>query len=74
MSPVPSQRPLSPQTKLNEDFTVKAEGVGKGTMTVVTVYHAKVPEKDDKCDKFDLSVDVEEVNTGESPSAPSLSG
>ncbi|XP_032939716.1 complement C3 isoform X2 [Catharus ustulatus] len=54
----------STETKLNEDFTVKAEGVGKGTMTVVTVYHAKVPEKDDKCDKFDLSVDVEEVDTG----------
>ncbi|XP_041336402.1 complement C3, partial [Pyrgilauda ruficollis] len=54
----------SAETKLNEDFTVKAEGVGKGTMTVVTVYHAKVPEKDDKCDNFDLSVDVEEVNTG----------
>uniref|UniRef100_A0A803VV77 Anaphylatoxin-like domain-containing protein n=1 Tax=Ficedula albicollis TaxID=59894 RepID=A0A803VV77_FICAL len=56
----------STETKLNEDFTVKAEGVGKGTMTVVTVYHAKVPEKDDKCDKFELSVDVEEVNMGES--------
>ncbi|NWT15821.1 VCO31 factor, partial [Vireo altiloquus] len=54
----------SAETKVNEDFTVKAEGVGKGTMTVVTVYHAKVPEKDNKCDKFDLSVDVEEVNTG----------
>ncbi|RMB88209.1 hypothetical protein DUI87_35432 [Hirundo rustica rustica] len=54
----------STETKLNEDFTVKAEGVGKGTMTVVTVYHAKVPEKDDKCDSFDLSVDVEEVNMG----------
>ncbi|XP_077643882.1 complement C3 isoform X2 [Lonchura striata] len=54
----------STETKLNEDFTVKAEGVGKGTMTVVTVYHAKVPDKDDKCDNFDLSVDVEEVDGG----------
>ncbi|XP_066064637.1 complement C3 [Chamaea fasciata] len=54
----------STETKLNEDFTVKAEGVGKGTMTVVTVYHAKVPNKDDKCDSFELSVTVEEVNTG----------
>ncbi|KAM7028218.1 complement C3 [Acridotheres tristis] len=54
----------STETKLNEDFTVKAEGVGKGTMTVVTVYHAKVPEKDNKCDKFDLNVNVEEVDTG----------
>uniref|UniRef100_A0A8C3GVN7 Complement C3 n=1 Tax=Corvus moneduloides TaxID=1196302 RepID=A0A8C3GVN7_CORMO len=57
----------STETKLNEEFTVKAEGVGKGTMTVVTVYHAKVPEKDNKCDNFDLSVNVEEVNMGESP-------
>uniref|UniRef100_A0A8C3GVP3 Complement C3 n=1 Tax=Corvus moneduloides TaxID=1196302 RepID=A0A8C3GVP3_CORMO len=56
----------STETKLNEEFTVKAEGVGKGTMTVVTVYHAKVPEKDNKCDNFDLSVNVEEVNMGES--------
>lgn len=64
---------MSPQTKMNEDFTVKAEGVGKGTMTVVTVYHAKVPDKDDKCDNFELSVDVEEVDTGESPAVPSLS-
>ncbi|TRZ09283.1 hypothetical protein HGM15179_017818 [Zosterops borbonicus] len=54
----------SAETKMNEDFTVKAEGVGKGTMTVVTVYHAKVPDKDDKCDNFELSVDVEEVDTG----------
>uniref|UniRef100_A0A8C3QE08 Uncharacterized protein n=1 Tax=Geospiza parvula TaxID=87175 RepID=A0A8C3QE08_GEOPR len=54
----------SAETKHNEDFTVKAEGVGKGTMTVVTVYHAKVPEREDKCDKFHLSVDVQEVDKG----------
>ncbi|XP_039236476.1 complement C3 [Pipra filicauda] len=54
----------SAETKVNEDFTVKAEGVGKGTMTVVTVYNAKVPDKDDKCDNFDLSVQVEEVAAG----------
>ncbi|NXK56955.1 CO3 protein, partial [Chauna torquata] len=54
----------SAETKLNEDFTVKAEGTGKGTMTVVTVYNAKVPEKDNKCDNFDLRVDVEDVKTG----------
>uniref|UniRef100_A0A8B9CII6 Complement C3 n=1 Tax=Anser brachyrhynchus TaxID=132585 RepID=A0A8B9CII6_9AVES len=58
----------SAETKLNEDFTVKAEGTGKGTMTVVTVYNAKVPEKDNKCDNFDLRVDVEDVKMGESPS------
>uniref|UniRef100_A0A8C9F6N7 Complement C3 n=1 Tax=Pavo cristatus TaxID=9049 RepID=A0A8C9F6N7_PAVCR len=50
-------------TKLNEDFTVKAEGTGKGTMTVVTVYNAKVPEKETKCDNFDLRVSVEDVKT-----------
>lgn len=61
---------LSPQTKLNEDFTVKAEGTGKGTMTVVTVYNAKVPEKDNKCDNFDLRVQVEDVKAGESPMSP----
>ncbi|NXN48469.1 VCO31 factor, partial [Rynchops niger] len=54
----------SAETKLNEDFTVKAEGTGKGTMTVVTVYNAKVPDKDNKCDNFDLQVQVEDVRTG----------
>ncbi|NWH43708.1 VCO31 factor, partial [Fregata magnificens] len=54
----------SAETKFNEDFTVKAEGTGKGTMTVVTVYNAKVPEKDNKCDSFDLRVQVEDVKTG----------
>lgn len=68
--PVPPQRPLSPQTKLNEDFTVKAEGTGKGTMTVVTVYNAKVPDKENKCDSFDLRLQVEDVKTGESPTFP----
>uniref|UniRef100_A0A8B9VPM4 Complement C3 n=1 Tax=Anas zonorhyncha TaxID=75864 RepID=A0A8B9VPM4_9AVES len=55
----------SAETKLNEDFTVKASGTGKGTMTVVTVYNAKVPEKENKCDNFDLKVDVEDVKMGE---------
>ncbi|POI20791.1 hypothetical protein CIB84_015463, partial [Bambusicola thoracicus] len=55
---------LDVSTKLNEDFTVKAEGTGKGTMTVVTVYNAKVPEKENKCDNFDLRVNVEDVKTG----------
>ncbi|NXE16937.1 VCO31 factor, partial [Lophotis ruficrista] len=55
----------SAETKLNEDFTVKAEGTGKGTMTVVTVYNAKVPDKENKCDSFDLRVQVEDVKAGE---------
>ncbi|XP_062454335.1 complement C3 [Rhea pennata] len=54
----------SAETKWNEDFTVKAEGTGKGTMTVVTIYNAKVPEKENKCDSFDLRVQVDEVKTG----------
>ncbi|NXJ98500.1 VCO31 factor, partial [Corythaixoides concolor] len=54
----------SAETKLNEDFTVKAEGKGKGTLTVVTVYNAKVPDKDNKCDSFDLRVQVEDVKAG----------
>uniref|UniRef100_A0A8B9VKP7 Complement C3 n=1 Tax=Anas zonorhyncha TaxID=75864 RepID=A0A8B9VKP7_9AVES len=57
----------SAETKLNEDFTVKASGTGKGTMTVVTVYNAKVPEKENKCDNFDLKVDVEDVKMGKEP-------
>uniref|UniRef100_A0A663E594 Complement C3 n=1 Tax=Aquila chrysaetos chrysaetos TaxID=223781 RepID=A0A663E594_AQUCH len=60
----------SAETKFNEDFTVKAEGTGKGTMTVVTIYNAKVPEKDNKCDNFDLRVQVEDVNRGEPPTCP----
>uniref|UniRef100_A0A8B9NJJ0 Complement C3 n=1 Tax=Accipiter nisus TaxID=211598 RepID=A0A8B9NJJ0_9AVES len=48
----------SAETKFNEDFTVKAEGTGKGTMTVVTIYNAKVPDKDNKCDNFDLQVQL----------------
>uniref|UniRef100_A0A8C8B8Q0 Complement C3 n=1 Tax=Otus sunia TaxID=257818 RepID=A0A8C8B8Q0_9STRI len=60
----------SAETKFNEDFTVKAEGTGKGTMTVVTIYNAKIPEKDNKCDSFDLQVQVEDVKAGESPPCP----
>uniref|UniRef100_A0A8C2SU29 Complement C3 n=1 Tax=Coturnix japonica TaxID=93934 RepID=A0A8C2SU29_COTJA len=66
----------SAETKLNEDFTVKAEGTGKGTMTVVTVYNAKVPDSDSKCDNFDLRVNVEDVRTGQClhvPPCPSMS-
>ncbi|NXA44102.1 VCO31 factor, partial [Eudromia elegans] len=55
----------SAETRWNEEFTVKAEGTGKGTLTVVTVYNAKIPEKENKCDSFDLRVQVEEVKTGE---------
>lgn len=49
---------------------MKAEGTGKGTMTVVTIYNAIVPEKDNKCDSFDLRVQVEDVKMGESLTCP----
>uniref|UniRef100_A0A8C0HJS6 Complement C3 n=1 Tax=Buteo japonicus TaxID=224669 RepID=A0A8C0HJS6_9AVES len=55
----------SAETKFNEDFTVKAEGTGKGTMTVVTIYNAKVPDKDNKCDNFDLQVDIRDGDAGD---------
>uniref|UniRef100_A0A8C3HKB8 Complement C3 n=1 Tax=Chrysemys picta bellii TaxID=8478 RepID=A0A8C3HKB8_CHRPI len=49
------------ETKRNADFTVKAEGTGQGTLTVVTVYNAKLREDDSQCKKFDLRVSVEEA-------------
>uniref|UniRef100_A0A8C3HQN5 Complement C3 n=1 Tax=Chrysemys picta bellii TaxID=8478 RepID=A0A8C3HQN5_CHRPI len=48
-------------TKWNEDFTVKAEGTGQGTLTVMTVYNAKLREDESQCKKFDLRVSVEEA-------------
>uniref|UniRef100_A0A8C3HKP2 Uncharacterized protein n=1 Tax=Chrysemys picta bellii TaxID=8478 RepID=A0A8C3HKP2_CHRPI len=52
------------ETKRNADFTVKAEGTGQGTLTVVTVYNAKLREDDSQCKKFDLRVSVEEAQGG----------
>ncbi|XP_054254851.1 complement C3, partial [Indicator indicator] len=52
------------ETKFNEDFVVHAEGSGRGTMTVVTIYNAKVPERDPKCDSFQLQVRLEDVQAG----------
>uniref|UniRef100_A0A8C3I639 Complement C3 n=1 Tax=Chrysemys picta bellii TaxID=8478 RepID=A0A8C3I639_CHRPI len=48
-------------TKWNEDFTVKAEGTGQGTLTVMTIYNAKLREDESQCKKFDLRVSVEEA-------------
>uniref|UniRef100_A0A4W2CZQ8 Complement C3 n=1 Tax=Bos indicus x Bos taurus TaxID=30522 RepID=A0A4W2CZQ8_BOBOX len=47
----------SEETKENERFTVKAEGKGQGTLSVVTVYHAKLKGKV-SCKKFDLRVSI----------------
>nr|XP_042700098.1 venom factor-like [Chrysemys picta bellii] len=55
------------ETKLNEDFTVKAEGTGQGTLTVLTVYNAKLREDDSQCKKFDLRVSVEEAQGVKKP-------
>ncbi|XP_006023407.1 complement C3 [Alligator sinensis] len=51
----------SAETKWNENFTVRAEGTGQGTLTVVTVYNAKIKEDESKCKKFYLSVSVENI-------------
>ncbi|XP_077632672.1 complement C3 alpha chain-like [Crocuta crocuta] len=45
----------SAETKKNEDFVVTAKGKGQGTLSVVTMYHAKLKTKH-TCKKFDLRV------------------
>ncbi|GAB5567620.1 complement C3-like [Prionailurus iriomotensis] len=47
----------SEETKKNEDFVVTAKGKGQGTLSVVTMYHAKLKSKH-TCKKFDLRVDI----------------
>ncbi|XP_007460640.1 PREDICTED: complement C3 [Lipotes vexillifer] len=47
----------SEETKENEDFTLTAQGKGQGTLSVVTVYHAKLKGKV-TCKKFDLRVSI----------------
>lgn len=47
----------SEETKQNEGFSLTAKGKGQGTLSVVTVYHAKVKGKT-TCKKFDLRVTV----------------
>uniref|UniRef100_A0A8C5F2Q3 Complement C3 n=1 Tax=Gopherus evgoodei TaxID=1825980 RepID=A0A8C5F2Q3_9SAUR len=55
------------QTKWNEEITVKAEGTGQGTLTVMTIYNAKLPEDESQCKKFDLRVSVEEARGVKKP-------
>uniref|UniRef100_A0A8C8T307 NTR domain-containing protein n=1 Tax=Peromyscus maniculatus bairdii TaxID=230844 RepID=A0A8C8T307_PERMB len=45
----------SEETKQNEAFSLTAKGKGQGTLSVVTVYYAKVKSKV-TCKKFDLRV------------------
>ena len=47
----------SEETKENERFTLIAEGKGQGTLSVVTMYHAKTKGKT-TCKKFDLKVSI----------------
>ncbi|XP_042638258.1 complement C3-like [Orycteropus afer afer] len=48
----------SEETKENENFTLTAKGKGQGTLSVVTVYHAKVKGKT-SCKKFSLRVNIQ---------------
>ncbi|XP_076977050.1 complement C3-like [Tamandua tetradactyla] len=48
----------SEETKENEDFTLTATGKGQGTLSVVTVYHAKTKIKP-TCKKFKLRVTIQ---------------
>uniref|UniRef100_A0A803SZ98 Complement C3 n=1 Tax=Anolis carolinensis TaxID=28377 RepID=A0A803SZ98_ANOCA len=53
---------------LNEDFTVRASGQGKATMTVVTLYNAQMKADAAQCKKFTLDVTVEPLELGKSGS------
>ncbi|XP_041524938.1 complement C3-like [Microtus oregoni] len=48
----------SEETKHNEAFSLTAKGKGEGTLSVVTVYHAKAKGKA-ACKKFNLRVTIE---------------
>ncbi|XP_049981294.1 complement C3 isoform X1 [Alexandromys fortis] len=48
----------SEETKQNEAFSLTAKGKGEGTLSVVTVYHAKA-KGNAACKKFDLRVAIE---------------
>lgn len=47
----------SEETKQNEAFSLTAKGKGRGTLSVVAVYHAKLKSKV-TCKKFDLRVSI----------------
>uniref|UniRef100_A0A674JTF9 Complement C3 n=1 Tax=Terrapene triunguis TaxID=2587831 RepID=A0A674JTF9_9SAUR len=55
------------ETRLNKDFVVTARGTGQGTLTVVTVYNAKIPEDTSQCKNFDLKVSVREAQNAKRP-------
>uniref|UniRef100_A0A8C8SJT3 Uncharacterized protein n=1 Tax=Pelusios castaneus TaxID=367368 RepID=A0A8C8SJT3_9SAUR len=55
------------QSKFNENFTIRAEGNGQVTLTVVTVYNARLEEDKAQCKSFELRVSVQEAPGGKSP-------
>ncbi|XP_074917273.1 venom factor-like [Chelonoidis abingdonii] len=55
------------ELKWNENFTVKAEGTGQATVTVMIIYNAKLKEDESQCKKFDLRVSVEEARGVKKP-------
>uniref|UniRef100_A0A803T678 Complement C3 n=1 Tax=Anolis carolinensis TaxID=28377 RepID=A0A803T678_ANOCA len=57
---------LTKTAELNEDFTVRASGQGKATMTVVTLYNAQMKADAAQCKKFTLDVTVEPLELGKS--------
>ncbi|XP_036610168.1 complement C3 [Trichosurus vulpecula] len=54
----------SADTKINEDFSVTVKGKGQGTLSVVTVYNAKLKDSI-KCKMFDLRVSTRPVPANE---------
>ncbi|KAM7138919.1 complement C3-like isoform 2-T2 [Macrochelys suwanniensis] len=55
------------ELKWNEHFTVKAEGTGQATLTVMIIYNAKLQEDESQCKKFDLRVSVKEAQDVKKP-------
>ncbi|XP_073510478.1 complement C3 [Phyllobates terribilis] len=51
----------SSETKVNKEFVVKAKGKGQGTLTVMSIYHALVTEKEKECKNFDLTVTIKDI-------------
>uniref|UniRef100_A0A452U846 Complement C3 n=1 Tax=Ursus maritimus TaxID=29073 RepID=A0A452U846_URSMA len=49
---------LPSRNSLNENFEVTARGKGEGTLSVVTMYYAKLKNQA-SCKKFDLRVDIQ---------------
>ncbi|XP_053514319.1 complement C3 [Artibeus jamaicensis] len=54
----------SDQTKQNENFVLTAKGKGQGTLSVVTMYHAKIKGKA-TCKNFDLRVNTQPAPPGD---------